>query len=162
MTNGPLIRDPRLNDELPGHVFQADAGQTVQLQATLNLSIREPVEYLEVVKDGAVVHQVRLQDWAQAGGRLPLVEFNQSGWILVRAVTSNPKTYRFASTGPWYVEIGGQRRISRKAAKFFYDWVYERARGIELPAGEQRDAVLKYHRVARDYWQELVNRATAD
>jgi hypothetical protein len=162
VTNGPLIRDPRLNDELPGHVFQADAGQTVQLQATLNLSIREPVDYLEVVQDGAVVHQVRLQDWAQAGGRLPLVEFDQSGWILVRAVTGNPKTYRFASTGPWYVEIGGQRRISRKAAKFFYDWVYERARGIELPAGENRDAVLKYHRIARDYWQDLLNRATAD
>ncbi len=162
VTNGPLIRDPRSNDELPGHVFQAEAGQTVRLQATLNLSIREPVEYLEVVQNGSVVHQVRLQDWAQAGGRLPQVEFEHSGWLLVRAVTNNPKTYRFASTGPWYVEIGGQPRISRQAAKFFYDWVYERARRIELPEGEQRAAVLNYHRTARDYWQERLNQANAD
>jgi len=133
VTNGPLIRDPRLNGELPGHVFRADAGQTVQLQATLNLSIRETVDYLEIVKDGAVVHQVRLQDWADSGGRLPLVEFDRSGWILVRAVTSNPKTYRLASTGPWYVEVAGQRRISRKAAQFFFDWVYERARASNCP-----------------------------
>jgi len=81
--------------------------------------------------------------------------------MLVRAVTGNPKTYRFASTGPWYVEIG-DRRISRKAAQFFFDWVYERARRIELPAGEQRDAVLKYHRAARDYWQQLLNEANAE
>jgi len=162
VTNGPLIRDPRLNGELPGHVFRAEGGQTVQLQATLNLSIRESVDYLEIVKDGAVVHQVRLQDWADSGGRLPPVEFDRSGWLLVRAVTGNPKTYRFASTGPWYVEIGGQRRVSRQAAQFFFDWVYERARRIELPVGEKRDAVLKYHRAARDYWQKLLSEANAE
>ena len=62
VSNGPLIRDPRMNGKLPGHVFQADAGQAVHLEATLNLSIRENVDYLEIVKDGAVANQVRLQD----------------------------------------------------------------------------------------------------
>jgi hypothetical protein len=162
VTNGPLIRDPRLNGKLPGHVFQADAGQSVHLQATLNLSVRDKVDYLEIVQDGLVVHQVRLQDWAKSGGQLPPVEFDRSGWILIRAVTGNPKTYRFASTGPWYVEVAGERRISRKAAQFFFDWVYERARRIELPAGEKRDAVLQYHRAARDYWKNLLDRANAD
>jgi len=162
VTNGPLIREPRLNGKLPGHVFQADAAQSVHLQATLNLSVRDKVDYLEIVKDGLVVHQVRLQDWAKSGGQLPPVEFDRSGWILIRAVTGNPKTYRFASTGPWYVEVAGERRISRKAAQFFLDWVYERARRLELPAGEKRDAVLQYHRTARDYWQDLLNRANAD
>lgn len=162
VTNGPLIRDPRMNGELPGNVFQGEAGQSVQLQATLNLSVRDKVDYLEIVKDGLVAHQVRLQDWAKSGGRLPPVQFDQSGWVLIRAVTGNPKTYRFASTGPWYVEIGGKRRISRQAAQFFFDWVYERARRIELPAGDKRDAVLQYHRAARDYWQGLLNQANAD
>ena len=54
VTNGPLIRDPRVNGQLPGHVFQAPAGQTLKLQATLNLSLREPVDYLEIVKNGEV------------------------------------------------------------------------------------------------------------
>jgi hypothetical protein len=162
VTNGPLIREPRVNGELPGHVFQADAGRTVQLQATLNLSLREKVDYLEIIKNGSVLHQVRLQDWAQAGGRLPEVDFQQSGWMLVRAVTNHPETYRFASTGPYYIEIGDRPRISRAAAQFFLDWVYERARSLELPEGEQRDAVILYHRAARDFWQAVLDHANVD
>jgi hypothetical protein len=162
VTNGPLIRNPRMNGKLPGHVFRGEAGQSLRLEATLNLSVRDKVDYLEIVRDGTVVHQVRLQDWAKAGGQLPAVEFDQSGWILVRAVTGNPKTYRFASTGPWYVEVGGRQRISREAVQFFFDWVYERARRLELPAGEKRDAVLHYHRAARDYWQDLLSKANAE
>ncbi|MBC8877002.1 MAG: CehA/McbA family metallohydrolase [Planctomycetes bacterium] len=162
VTNGPLIRDPRVNDELPGHVFRAEDEETLELHAALNLSIRERVDYLEIVKDGQVAHEVRLDDWAKAGGRLPPVEFKQSGWMLIRAVTSNPNTYRFASTGPYYVEIGGQRRISKEAAQFFLDWVHERARRVTIEDPEKREAVIKYHRGARDYWQKIVDMANAD
>ena len=162
VTNGPLIRDPRVNDRLPGHVFTADKGQTIELQATLNLSLRDKVDYLEIVKNGKSILQVRLQDWAEAGGRLPLVEFEESGWMLIRAVTNHPKTYRLASTGPYYVEIGGQRRVSKTAAQFFLDWVYERARSLDLPDEEKREAVLVYHRAARNFWQRLVDGANAE
>jgi len=62
----------------------------------------------------------------------------------------------------WYLEIGGQRRISRKASQFFLDWVYERARRIDLPAGKERDDVLKYHRAARGYWQGLLTQANGE
>ncbi len=162
VTNGPLIRDPRVNGELPGHVFTAEQGETLQLQAALNLSIREQVDYLEIVKNGGVIHRVRLQDWAKAGGRLPEVSFERSGWMLVRAVTNNPKTYRFASTGPYYVEIGGRPQISRNAAQFFVDWVYRRARTLDLPEGEQRDEVIAYHRAARDFWQRVLDNANTE
>jgi hypothetical protein len=83
-------------------VFQAEQGQTVELDIALNLSIRSPdkVDYLEVVQDGKVVQEVRLDKFAEAKGKLPPVKFTTSGWMLVRAVTNNPKTYRFASTGP--------------------------------------------------------------
>jgi hypothetical protein len=160
-TNGPLIREPRANGQLPGHIFQAAGGETVSLQASLNLSVRERVEYLEIVKNGELIHQVRLEEWAKAGGRLPLVDFQQSGWMLIRAVTSNPKTYRFASTGPFYVEIDGRRRISKSAAQFFLDWVYQRAGQLELPEGPQRDSVIQYHRAARNFWKRLVDNANA-
>lgn len=162
VTNGPLLRDPRANGQLPGHVFRVPAGRTVKLQATLSLSIREPVEYLEIVKDGEVVHHVRLDEWAKAGGQLPEIEFRTSGWMLLRALASHPKTYRFASTGPFYVEIGGQPRVSKQAAQFFLDWTYERARQLQLPDESQREAVLAYQRAARDFWQQRVASANAD
>ena len=162
VTNGPLLR-PRINGQLPGHVFTADDGNTVKLSIRLNLSLREKVEYLEVIKNGKTVHEVRLSDYAKAGGKLPEVVFQQSGWLLIRAVTTNPKTYRYASTGPYYVQIGEKPRISRAAAKFFLDWVFERARQIaEIPDPEEREAILSYHRAARDYWQKRVDSANVD
>ncbi len=66
------------------------------------------------------------------GGRLPKLEFDRSGWFLVRAVTDLPDTYRFAMTGPYHVRIGDRPRISRRSAQFFVDCVYERARQIRL------------------------------
>jgi hypothetical protein len=81
---------------------------------------------------------------------------------LVRAVTSNPKTYRFASTGPYYVEIGYERRVSKKAAQFFVDWVYERARRVKLDDAMEKEDVLQYHRAARDFWQKKLQEANAE
>lgn len=161
VTNGPMLR-PRVNGELPGHVFTSAAGEAIELQATLNLSIREKVEYLEIIKNGRVDREVRLAEYKEAGGRLPTVEFKESGWMLIRAVTNNQDTFRFASTGPYYVEIGQQPRISKTSAQFFYDWVYERARRIKIEPAEHQEEVIAYHRTARDFWQDLVNRANAE
>jgi hypothetical protein len=161
VTNGPLLR-PYVNDQLPGHVFKAAQGESVSLQPRLNLSLRDKVEYLEVVKNGSVIHEVRLADYAAMGGQLPAVNFKESGWLLIRAVTNNPKTYRFASTGPYYVEIGETRRISRSAARFFLEWVKERIEKLPLDDPEQREEVLKYHRAAQVYWQQVVDAGNVD
>jgi hypothetical protein len=168
VTNGPLLQ-PRVygpgteqEGALPGHIFQADRGQTVELQIELRLSTRDPIDYLEVIQDGKTAHEVRLDQWAKNGGNLPPVTFNRSGWFLVRAVTSHPKTYRFASTGPYYVEIGYEKRISKKAAQFFSDWVYERAGRVKLDDPAQKAEVLEPHRAARDFWQKKVAEANAD
>jgi hypothetical protein len=82
--------------------------------------------------------------------------------MLVRARTNNPKTYRFASTGPYYVEIGYQRRVSKEAAQFFHDWVYERAGRIKLDDSGQKQEVLEYHKRARDFWKQKLAEANAD
>jgi hypothetical protein len=161
VTNGPLVR-PRVNGQLPGHVFTAGEGQTVSLDVAVDLSFRDPVEYLEIVQDGKVLREVRLTQLADQRGKIPPVVFQRSGWMLVRAVTNADKTYRFGSTGPYYVQIGQQPRISRASAQFFLDWVRERAGRIKLEDAEQRAAVIAFHRQARDYWQDLVDRANAE
>ena len=168
VTNGPMLR-PKVygaggpeDGALPGHVFKADEGQTVDLDVALNLGTRDKIDYMEVVQDGKVVHEVRLDEWKDRKGHLPPVVFTKSGWMLVRAVSTNPKTYRFASTGPYYVEIGDKPRISKESAQFFVDWVTERARRINLTdAGEQRE-VLEFHRQARDFWQKKVEEANVE
>ena len=161
VTNGPLLR-PTVNDRLPGHVFVAEEGESLTLQPALTLSVRDRVDYLEIVKNGQVLHKVSLRDYAQAAGRLPTVTFQSSGWMLIRAVTANPTTYRFASTGPYYVEIGQRPRISRRAAEFFRDWVQERMGRIKLDDPEQRRRVMKPHERALAFWNDRIRAATAD
>jgi len=161
VTNGPLLQ-PRVNGELPGHVFAAPAGEEVVLEITLDIGFREKIEYIQIIRNGRVDREVRLDEYAKQRGRFPDVVFQESGWMLIRAITNNQKTFRFASSGPYYVEIGGQPRISRKSAQFFLDWVTERAARIKLNDAEQREQVIVYHRAARDFWRQRLDSATVE
>jgi hypothetical protein len=160
VTNGPLLR-PLVNGELPGHVFQGDEGKELRLETALSLSTRDKIEYLEIIKDGSVVESVRLDDYVKAGGKLPAVAFTQSGWMAIRAVANHAKTYRFALTGPYYVEFGNTPRISRESARFFLDWVNERAAQIKLPDAEQQREVLAPHEEAKEFWTKRLEMANA-
>jgi hypothetical protein len=170
VSNGPLLR-PNVEGELPGHVFQAGAGDEVELEIGLTLSTRETVHYLEIIKDGKVAHSIRLADYVQQGGRLPKLKFSESGWFLIRAVTDAPGTFRFASSGPYYVQVGYQPRISRTSVQFFLDWLNERAAGLKADSkasgsktGDEaeRTAQTKLYDEAREFWEKLLAKANAD
>ncbi len=163
ITNGPLVR-VSVEGQPPGHVFAAAKGEKLEFEIAMTLSTREEIHYLEIIKNGLVEKSIRMEDYIEdvKNNKLPKIEFTESGWFLVRAVCDSPKTYRFAMTGPYYVVIGDQPRVSKKAAQFFLDWVYERARQIKLVDAEQQKEVLEHHRKARDFWKKLVDTATAD
>ncbi|MCA9216655.1 MAG: CehA/McbA family metallohydrolase, partial [Planctomycetales bacterium] len=165
ITNGPMLR-PRVNGELPGHVFHGYAGETVRLTPTLNLSTRERITYLQIVKNGETAAEVRLDELAKQRGQLPEIEFTESGWMLIRAVCDNQKAFRYATTAPYYVEFdGAPNRISRRSCKFFLDWTTERIAELEQQLSgttkKQRDAVLKYHRAGLKFWTERRESANA-
>lgn len=161
VTNGPLLR-PRVNGELPGHCFTAVAGEELELEIALNLTTRDEITYLEVIHNGHVVQAVNLDKWAKNNGKLPILKIKQSGWFLIRTICDNKKTFRFASTGPYYVEIGDRPHVSRKAAKFFLDWVNERMERVKLDDASQKEEVLMYHHQARQFWEDRLNAATVE
>jgi hypothetical protein len=161
VTNGPLLL-VRAGGELPGHVFTAAAGKEVRIDLQAALTTREPIRRLEIIRDGAVERSVSFDDWSKTGS-LGELTFAKSGWFLVRAVADNKKTFRFASTAPFYVEIGeAPRRVSKGSAQFFLDWVQERARRVQLADAGQRQEVLKYHAEAEKFWRERVRLANAE
>lgn len=160
VTNGPLIQ-PIVAGKRPGHVFRAAAGQALDFDVNLNLTTRDPISYLEIVKNGQVEEAVRIDEWARHGGRLPALSFDESGWFLVRAVTDVDKTYRFASTGPYYVEIGDRPHISRGACQFFLDWLDERIKSLSS-GGKASPSALAPFDAARAYWQRRLDEATAE
>ncbi len=160
VSNGPLLR-ATVENELPGHTFHGAGGQELVLQIGMTLTTREPISYLEIVQDGQVRQSVRFEDYVKEG-RLPPLHFKQSGWFLLRVVGDASDTYRFAMTAPYFVEFDGRPRISRKSAQFFLDWVYERARQIEIADPRQRAEVMEYHRRARDFWKGILEKANAE
>lgn len=158
-TNGPLVR-PVANGHAPGEVFEVPAGQTLTLDVALNVAFRDPISYFELVKDGRVVYTVRYEELAKTGHFAPL-EFDESGWCLVRAVTEIENTYRFATSAPWYVEVGdAPRRLSKQSAQFFLDWLDER-RGQVLADGKPGIKLSEAFDGAELFWKEILSRANA-
>ena len=160
VTNGPLLQ-PSVQGHPPGYILQAEEGQSLEVEIDLTFSLREPVTYLEIIKDGHVEHSVRFEEYSTSG-KLPKLTFKQSGWFLVRAVTDQRKTYRFAMTAPYYVQIGYKPRISKQSAQFFLDWLVDRAKQIKITDAVRREGVMQYHRKARDFWQDILARANAE
>jgi len=159
VTNGPLIR-PLVEDHPPGHVFPLRRGEELDLEIALTLSTRDKIEYLEVVKNGVVEHVVRLSDWKAQGGRLPGLHFDESGWFLVRAVAAVPTTYRFATTAPYYVELAGAPRISKKSVQFFLDWIDARVAQLSRDKAASPDNLALQNK-ARSFWAAKLREANA-
>jgi hypothetical protein len=161
VSNGPLLRC-RANGELPGYTFKAQAGKALDLNVTAALDSRDPVSSIEIIQNGRVVRTVPHAEWKRTGS-LGAIRFEQSGWFLVRVLVEVPGTFRFASTAPFYVEIGpAARRISKTSAQFFLDWVRERMGQIKLDDPRQRDEVIQYHRAAERFWEQKIAESNAE
>ena len=79
-----------------------------------------------------------------------------------RVLADVPNTFRFASTAPYYVEIGDNKHhLNTKSIQFFRDWVDERIERIDIKDPVKREEVLKYHRKAQQFWQQRLARAKA-
>jgi hypothetical protein len=162
VTNGPLLLC-RADGQPPGHVFTADEDRQIEIDVRASLTTLDDVPALELIVNGRLARAVP-PNRLSAGGGLGSLTFKRSGWFLVRAVADDKRTFRFASTAPYYVEIGPARqRISRRSAEFFLDWVEERAGRVplKLKDPEKLREVLVHHRRARAFWQSMVAKANA-
>ncbi len=150
-TNGPLLR-PKLAGKIPGHVFKARTGESLQLQPELTLAVRDPVEYLEVIKNGQVFYSARLDEFAKAGGIMPLMEVDESSWVMMRVVTLHEDHYRAAVSAPWYIDFDGRPRVGKKSVEFFQAWLSEYEERLKkLPPAELQRHV-PFVKSARAFW----------
>ncbi|WP_152049292.1 CehA/McbA family metallohydrolase [Tautonia marina] len=164
VTNGPLLL-VRANGERPGAVLRSPDGEPVRIDLDVRIWSNDPIEAIEVVRDGQVVHRIDDPDLGEPI-RLEALDFDQGGWCLVRAIADVPETFRFASTAPFYVEVGEPRRPVRRAdVEFFLRWIDARVEAIEAdPEGHLADpsakqGVLEPHREARRFFERLLGQA---
>lgn len=161
VTNGPiLLADVR--GEQPGAIFTDSLGVPLTLQASARLFTRQKISYLQVIRNGEVDSSLQLNEWAQNNGRMPEMQFEQSGWFLLRGICDNDDTFRFVSSAPFYVSIGNKPYISKKSVQFFIDWLAERRGQIEVSTPEEQAEVDAAFDEAREFWDHLLSRATVE
>ncbi|WP_246112880.1 CehA/McbA family metallohydrolase domain-containing protein [Allorhodopirellula solitaria] len=160
-TNGPLLI-ANLDGKLPGHVFRVDAADPIQLRAELTLTVQDPVDYLEVIYNGQVHYSAKLDEYAKAGGKIPPLHVDRSGWALIRVVTLYENHFRAATTAPWYFEVDGERRITRSSIEFFQNWLAEYETYLRSQPDADLNAYAPFIRSARDFWQSRLQAVNAN
>lgn len=147
VSNGPLVRI-RANGQRPGHTFTAAQGGSISLNVTLRVSTRYKLAPLEIIKNGEVIQTVDLRELIKNRGKIPPIEFTESGWLVVRAAAEDQKMYRVALTSPFYVDINQTPRINDEAVQAQLnrlDALLEQPGGDTLPANAVEQA--------RRFWQ---------
>jgi len=161
VSNGPLLRC-KANGQWPGHTFTAGKGREIKIEIRADITSRDSIPLIEIIKNGKLERAVPFQDWKK-NGRVGPISFQESGWFLVRVITDDSKTFRFASSAPFYVEIGqAKTRISKSSVQFFLDWVQERAHRVQLADAIQKTEVLKDHEMAKAFWKQRLTEANAE
>jgi hypothetical protein len=157
VTNGPLLVC-RANDQLPGTAFQRTTDDPHRVKLEIDLTSWDRVPQIEVIYNGAVHTTIPGADRQEQKHSVEL-ELPGDGWFLVRAITDQKRTFRFASTGPFYLETAGKGPpVSRPSAQFFLDWVDERIERVKANVADEadREGVLLFHGQAREFWAERV------
>lgn len=143
------------------------ARRLASLQLEARLWSNDPLEAIEVIRDGEVVERIDGKDLkldAERGLQLKPVSFERSGWLLVRAIAAVPETFRFASTAPFYVEVKGESAtVHCRDVDFFIDWIDERIRRLQasphLQSDVDRETAIEPQRTARGFFEALRARA---
>ena len=161
-TNGPLV-EFTLGGQLPGGELKFPSPQTA-VPFTARLRSIVPVDHLEIVCNGKVVRNLKLEgarDSADVNGSLPLEE---SGWCVLRAYSDKAEypvldKYAYATASPIYVEIAGRPLKSSEDARYFAAWI---DRTIDITSqypdwnsAAEKESVLQRLRAARAIYERM-------
>ena len=125
-TNGPLLgltlAGAAIGDELHFDHSKRAVAFTARLQSIV------PVAHLDVICNGKLVRALIHGKAVARGDYSGTLDLRESGWCLLRASTDGARypvldNYVYATTGPIYVDIAGQKLRSREDADFFVAWI---------------------------------------
>lgn len=159
VTNGPMLLC-KGNGKYPGEVFKSN--QPIDIKINAEIYSRDSIKAIEIIKIGVISETI-------SGEKLRnnkisrSISFDKSGWFLVRVIAKQPGNFRFASTAPFYVEIGSDKNyVSKSDAQFFLDWTNDRAASIKLDYGAEKNEIFKYIDSAKTFWQYKIAHSNAD
>jgi TolB protein len=161
-TNGPLIKfelgGATLGNELTFDAPQASVPFTAKLRSIV------PVDHLEVVCNGNVAQELKLEETHETADLSGTIPLSESGWCVLRAWSEKAQypvmdKYAYATTSPIYVSMANKRAYSKKDAEYFEAWI---DRTIEVTSyypdwnsPDEKTYVLEKLRKARAVYEGL-------
>jgi hypothetical protein len=158
VTNGPLLR-VLVNGQPPGSVLASYRGQSIPLDIQASLTVRDPVDYLDVVFNGETIYSAKLEDHYRRG-EFPPLDIDRSGWLVIRVIVASDQGYRLATTAPYYFEFDGKPRVSKRAIQFFQSWL--QASRASLSEEPDWKALSPAFAQAEQFWAARESSATAE
>ena len=124
-TNGPLLGFT-LGGKAVGEELKLPAGEN-KVEFTSWLRSFVSVDHLELVCNGKVVRDLKLDGDGQSADAKGTLSISQSGWCLLRASSDKPEhpvldDYVYATTSPIYVSVAGSVLRPQGDASFFMAW----------------------------------------
>jgi hypothetical protein len=125
-TNGPLLGFT-LGGKAVGEELRLPAGEN-KVMFTSWLRSFVPVDHFEVVCNGRVVRDLKLNGDRQSIDVKDTISISQTGWCVLRASSDRPEhpvldDYIYATTSPIYVSVEGSVPRSADDAAFFIAWI---------------------------------------
>jgi TolB protein len=125
-TNGPLLGFT-LGGRKPGEELRLPAGENkVKLSAWLRSLV--PVDHLQVICNGEVVRDPKLNGDRQSADATDTIPVSRSGWCILRAWSEKAEhpvldLYPYATTSPVYVKVAGSNPKRQEDAAYFVAWI---------------------------------------
>jgi TolB protein len=161
VTNGPLV-DFRILEAAVGDDLRLQEAETVPFTATLRSIV--PVDHLEIVCNGKVAKELKLEGHRDLADIKDTLLLNESGWCVLRAWGDQAEypvldNYAYATTSPIYVTVGETKPRSPEDARYFAAWI---GRTIEVTmrypdwnSAAEKQKVLKLLKQAKGIYEKL-------
>ena len=125
-TNGPLVGFT-LGDMQPGEELRLPGGEN-KLKFSAWLRSIVPVDHLQVVCNGKVASELKLDSNRESTDINDAISISQSGWCVLRAYSDKAEhpvldDYVYATTSPVYVTVAGSTLKPGEDAAYFVAWI---------------------------------------
>lgn len=125
-SNGPLLGFTLGGQQL-GDTLKLPSGES-KIKFTAWLRSIVPVDHLQVICNGQVVRELKLNDQRDSADVEDTLTMDRSGWCLLRAWSDKAEfpvldVYPYATTSPIYVTVAGSRVKPTEDAAYFIAWI---------------------------------------
>jgi TolB protein len=125
-TNGPLLGFILGSQQVGGELHLPPGETKVKFSGWLRSIV--PVDHLEVICNGRVVRELKLNDDRESADIEDAIPLSQSGWCLLRAWSEKAEhpvldAYPYATTSPIYVTVAGSVAKPTENAAYFIAWI---------------------------------------